>query len=339
MEQIKIIDNPSQEAADMARTMLILSNFEWIKKEAAAIGVSIIPIKGIDLLQTLYANSLARPVRDIDLLCHSEEDLLKLAHRLCLEDYRLEFPFALRPKSLASKKKASLLSCSTTKVNVDLHTAFVTKKFFSQTIGTFNADAINRCRDGHMEATDRWLFLAQHAAFHMYGDFKWTIDLDLLYQQFTEGEKEALSEKATRYGFRRVLAAALSHIAWHRGWMMHEGAPSADAIDSSPLQLTASERRFLRFIRHFDRPFSRKAADRLIAAYWEFTFIDHRSDRLKAWLHLMFPTKGALTNIYRIRHPLAFPLFYPLNILVSGITSAVFWMTYTFISRFGNKKS
>ena len=41
------------QASELARTLLILNNYEWLKSEAAAIGIQIIPIKGIDLLQMI----------------------------------------------------------------------------------------------------------------------------------------------------------------------------------------------------------------------------------------------------------------------------------------------
>ena len=300
--------------ADLARTLLILSNYEWIQQQAEAVGVSIVPLKGIDLLQTVYSERLDRPVRDIDLLCHTEDDCRRLAEQLCLTDeYRLEFPFSLRPEALAAKHKVSLLSCSTTKVNVDIHTAFVTKKFFAQTIGTFNADALQRCHDGHMESTDRWLFLAQHAAFHLYADPKWVHDLQVLYEAFTPEQRNVLTGKALRYGFQRILTATQYHIAQH---------------SSSPTPQSS----FLRFIAHFNRPFSRRPFDRLVASYWEFVFIDRSSQRWRMWLQLMFPSHGMLTNIYRIRRPMALLLFYPLNILVAGLTSLLFWTIYLFKS-------
>ena len=317
-------DKELDQASELARTMLILNNYEWIKAEAAAIGIDIIPLKGIDLLQNLYAERLDRHVNDIDILCFNEEDCRKLVDRLCIEEYRVEFPFAMQSQALSSKRKVSLLSCSTTKVNVDVHTAFVTKKFFSQTVGTFNADALERCHDGHMEELDRWLFLAQHAAFHLYADFKWTIDLKLLYDKFTDEDKAALVKRANQYGFRRVMAAAL--------YQTYKNDLESMRRELGILDLIWAERRFLSFIKHFDRPFSRKPFDKFVTAYWEFTYISHWRERLKAWLRLMFPSQGLLTNIYRIKRPSSQLLFYPLNFLIAGLSSVLFGLLYTSVS-------
>lgn len=315
-----------RQASDLARTLLVLNNYDWIKAEAKAVGVEIIPIKGIDLLQTVYAEHLDRFVRDIDLLCASEDDCRRLVERLCQEEYRLEFPFSLRPEVLSSKQKVSLLSCSMTKVNIDIHTAFITKKFFAKTIGSFNADALKRCHEGHMDASDRWFFLAQHAAFHLFSDGKWIRDLMVLLLPMTSSQQEALIAKATDYGFRRVMAAALYHVG--------KGLPDQARQVLHGLKPTASERRFLAFIRCFDRPISRRPLDRLIAAFWEFVFIDSRKKRFAAWLRLMFPDKGTLANIYKVKSPWAILLFYPLNIIIAGLTSLVFWTIYASVTTF-----
>ncbi len=309
-----------QQEKELARNLLILSNYEWIQQQAEKARVSIVPLKGIDLLLTLYADTLQRHVTDIDILCKTDADCRALVAQLCQEEYRLEFPFALRPEVLASKKKVSLLSCNTTKVNVDVHTTFVTKKFFSQSIGSFNTDALQRCKDARMETTDQWLFLAQHAAFHGFSNPKWAIDLKLLYQGLQEDQKGALAQKANTYGFRRVVVAALYHIT--------KETPGALRQEQARLVLTAPERRFLYFIKVFDRPFSRSLADRLVTAYWEFTFISSRRHRSRAWLRLLFPTKGLLTNIYRIKSTRSILFFYPLNLIVSALTSSFFGLLY-----------
>ena len=316
-------DKEFLKEAELARTLLVIKNFEWLKTEASAVGAEIIPLKGVDLLQNLYSEKLDRHVSDIDILCRNEDECRKLVDRLCHEEYRVEFPFSMQPEALATKKKVSLLSCSTTKVNVDVHTAFVTKKFFSQTIGTFNGDALRRCKDGHMDDIDRWLFLAQHAAFHVFADSKWTKDLKLLYDGFSEEEKVSLMQRANEYGFRRVVIAGLYQTMKDAQDSMHH--------ELRRLNPTSSERHFLSFVKHFDRPFSRTAFDRFVSAYLEFTFISSKSHRFKTWLHLLFPSKGLLTNIYRIKRTTSIIFFYPLNLLISGLTSILFGLLYMFV--------
>ena len=60
--------------AEMVRALLVQDNYEWIARRAQALGIEAVPIKGIDLLQTVYAERFDRAVRDIDLLCYSEDD-------------------------------------------------------------------------------------------------------------------------------------------------------------------------------------------------------------------------------------------------------------------------
>lgn len=323
MTKERVATKDLDEIDELARTLLILANYNWIEKQAEAIRVSIVPLKGIDLLQSLYSEHLNRHVTDIDILCKNEDDCRTLVRQLCQEEYRLEFPFALRSEVLASKKKVSLLSCNTTKVNVDIHIAFVTKKFFSLTIGSFNTDALKRCKNRRMDEFDRWLFLAQHAAFHGFSDYKWTIDLKLLYERLSEDDKGILIQRANEYGFKRVLIAGL--------YQIKKDIPDSMRHELYHLNLTMSERHFLSFIRYFDRPFSHSFIDRIVTAYWEFTFISSKGHRLKTWLHLLFPSKGLLTNIYRIKSTTSIIFFYPLNLLISGLTSILFGLLYMFV--------
>lgn len=320
----------SGQMAGVARTLLVLKNYEWLEAEAKAIGVSIIPIKGIDLLQTVYHEQLDRHVRDIDVLCQGEAECRLLVERLCREHYRLEFPFSMRPEVLAAKQKVSLLSNSPTMVNIDVHLAFVTKKFFSQTIGTFNVDALARCHEGRMDEYDRWLFLAQHAAFHLFSDVKWTRDLAVLYLRYSPEQKTALRERAVCYGFRRVMVAAVYQL---RKMM----SPQESDTELHALQLSASERRFLSFLRQFDRPFSRKPFDRFIAAWWEFAFIHSRGQRLSSWFRLVFPSKGNLSNIYRINKPVLVVAYYPLHFFISFLSGCFFWLLYAMYAKFSGE--
>lgn len=320
MENYTIKDKEIERISELARTLLVLNNYKWIKSISEEIGIKIIPLKGIDLLQNLYIQKLDRHINDIDILCYNENDCKKLVERLCEQDYHIEFPFAMNPSALTIKQKVSLISSCPTKVNIDIHIAFITKKFFSRTIGSFNADALQRCTNGYMELIDKWLFLAQHAAFHMFAETKWTRDLSLLYQTFTHSEKIDLLKRANLYGFRRVIIATIYQINKNDRKNLNN--------ELKRMHLLPSERRFLTFITFFDRPFSRNIFDRFISAYWEFPFITLRYKRLISWLRLIFPSKGMLTNIYRINKPINQTFFYPLNILISGFTSFLFCLTY-----------
>ncbi len=145
---MELVENDSTgRSGNLARTLLVLDNFEWIKRQAESIGVTVISIKGIDVLTSIYSEQLDRDVRDIDLLTSSVDDCLKLVERLCDNGYEPEFDFAVRRDALLAKKKISLLSTLPCRVNVDIHFALVTKKFFSPTTSTFNVDAFVRQKE------------------------------------------------------------------------------------------------------------------------------------------------------------------------------------------------
>ena len=313
-------NSESYKLMEQARTLLILNNFDWIKQRALEIGVEIIPLKGIDLLQTIYSENLDRHLNDIDFLCQSIDDCIKLVNYLCQEGYRVEFPFATRPEVLASKKKISLLSCSTVRVNVDIHIAFVTKKFFSKTVGTFNTDALSRCSNGQMNEYDRWIFLAQHASFHLFADFKWTKDLRIIYDGYSGEQVIKLINEAEYYGFKRVVIATLCHI--------YKDDLATLKRNYSLIKMSSSDIRFLGLVLEYDRPITRQFLDKITSAYWEFMFIDNRVKRINAWFSLFFPSVGMLTNIYRIKNTKSALFFYPLNLLVSGFTSLLFALIY-----------
>ena len=46
--------------ADMVRALLVQDNYEWIARRAETLGIKVVPIKGIDLLQTVYAERFDR---------------------------------------------------------------------------------------------------------------------------------------------------------------------------------------------------------------------------------------------------------------------------------------
>lgn len=302
------------EIQNFVRGAMVLQNYNWLREKASEAGCRIIPLKGIDLLQTIYRDTYARPVRDIDIWVDGAESCRRLVEHLCQEDYRLEFPFSMTPENLRSKRKVSLISCSLGKVNVDIHIAFVTKKFFSHTIGTFNEDAARRCGESSMDPVDRWLFLAQHAAFHNFSDPKWTRDLTSLYDDFDSEALDMLESRAAEYGFRRVWLAALTSIG------------RSDRISGGRLRF--GERCLLRFLSNSRKPFTRNIRDRILTAYWEFPFIARGKDRVRMTASLLFPDAGTLANIYRVNNRAMLALYYPLNILINSVMGSAHVVLY-----------
>lgn len=321
----RVATSEAQQTWNVVGAMMVLENYRWLRHEAEEAGVRIVPLKGIDLLQSLYAERYDRPVRDIDVWTDSEASCRRLAEHL-LEGgaYRLEFPFGLDPATLHAKGKVSLVAAAPLKVNIDLHFAFVTKKFFSRTTGSFNADAGIRASSGEMDPLDRWLFLAQHAAFHSYCDPKWPRDIGLLYEAMSPGQREELAQVAGRYGFRRVLLASLQRLS-------AEYPAAAAALETTPV--TRQEERFLRFAARNMITRKHTLRERIVSSYWEFTFIDTSADRRRMTRRLLWPEKGTLANMYRIRHTWLTPFYRALNLAVSSLSCAAFWTGYRISSR------
>lgn len=302
---------------NIAKSLLVLNNYQWLKNKAEDLGINIIPIKGIDLLKTIYSDSLERPVCDIDIFIADEEKALQFCTFLCQDDYRPEFPFSLRREVLNSKHKISLIACCRGKVNVDIHTALVTKKFFSKTINGFNSDAANRCDINGMEIKDKWLFLAQHAAFHNWSNPKWIEDLHIIYKDFTQAERKQLKSMAEYYGLRRIYLATIE--------VLHDVITKEYHVTDC---INRNDRNFLKYIRKNRRPFKRNISDRIITAYWEFNFITDKRQRQKMLLKLLWPEKGVLANIYRIKKASSLWFYYPLNLIISIVTGLIFRIDY-----------
>lgn len=305
------------EPFDLARSMLILNQFEELCRLAEGI-CEVIPLKGIALLRTLYSERFDRAVGDIDLLISPADRLGDYIERLQKRGYTLQFDFMSNQATRARKGKVALrASVPHLTVDVDLHTAFVTKKFFSRSVERFNADALARCKsEGRslrtMEPLDEWLFLAQHACFHQYSDPKWLRDLYLLAGAMSSEQWNALEVRARNYGFLRVLylTSLQLHVAY--------------ADFHHPIPCLPSAALFSCFVAHYRAAHTHALWRKLTSLFWEFLFIDRLGDRLKALFSLLFPTPSLLRNIYRKNHWLQVLLLYPANLLLSLLAGLLF---------------
>ena len=305
------------EPFDLARSMLILNQFEELCRMAEGI-CEVVPLKGIALLRTLYSERFDRAVGDIDLLISPADRLGDYIERLQKRGYTLQFDFMSNQATRARKGKVALrASVPHLTVDVDLHTAFVTKKFFSRSVERFNADALARCKsEGRslrtMEPLDEWLFLAQHACFHQYSDPKWLHDLYLLARAISPEQWVALGERAREYGFLRVFYLTSEQLRTHYSDFPH------------PAPCLCGGSLFSRFVAHYRADRTRGLGRKLTSLFWEFLFIDRSWDRTKALLSLLFPTPSLLRNIYRKNHWLQVLLLYPANLLLSLLAGLLF---------------
>lgn len=303
------------------QALLCLKYFEHLCEEAEGRFI-IVPLKGIDLLRSLYADTLDRELRDIDLLIHPAEKALELVEMLQQEGYRPEFDFALDSAALVEKKKISMLPPSPKKPHADVHMALITKRFFSATIGTFNKDAMYRLIKQNevvyvLDDVDRWLFLAAHLAFHFLEGDKWYSDLDLLAKQFSEKQFQTLISRAKQYHFERIVAAVCDRLKY---------SPLTEMLPDS------SGKRFIRYIRFMKTHPNRLGHGLHVARYyWEFLFISHDGQRSRAFLQLLFPSLGMMQNMYRCHAFTAIWMYLP-HVLMNMLGILLFNIQYMVIS-------
>ena len=297
-----------------AQALMCLRAFDALCAQSKGI-CHLVPLKGIDLLRTLYADTLDRELHDIDLLVYPAEKAMDFIALLQAEGYRPEFAHALDAAALQTKKKVSMLAPSENLPHVDVHIALVTKKFFSMTINGFNEDALTRLQPvdevvSELDKIDRWLFLASHLAFHFLTGDKWYRDLALLWDRMDEQEKAVLFERAKQYHFDRIVEAVL--------FRMQGGEPNS---------------RFLRYVAYVTaNPKRLEHGIRPARYYWEFFLIGDDTERRRAYRALLFPSLGNMQNIYRC-HALVAVLLYLPHVLLNSIGWLVLTIHYAIYSR------
>lgn len=307
------------------QAMLLMKTFDDICDKAKG-KIRIVPLKGIDLVRFLYADTLDRELKDIDLLVMPAEKSGSIIDLLQNDGYRPEFSFALDETALKKKKKVSMLSNSDRKPNVDVHLALITKKFFSTTVNGFNDDAISRTKAidevvSVLDGTDRWLYLASHLTFHFLHGEKWFRDLILLMDRFDEAEMALLVERTKQYNFERIVSAVYSR-------MISIYPKIAGRIDMQQLLPDRGGKRFLRYMEYLEaHPKKIGRGLRLARYYWEFVFISKKSQRRRCFMRLIFPSLGDLQNIYRCHASVALLLYLP-NMLINALGVLLFSAQY-----------
>lgn len=311
------------------QAMICLDAFDKICAKANG-HFRIVPLKGIDLIRFLYSDTLDRELKDIDLLVIPAERAMGFIELLQNDGYRPEFPFALDEEALRKKRKVSMLSPSERIPNVDVHLAFITKKFFSRTINGFNQEAITRMKDVNevvsvLDDVDRWLYLAAHLTFHFLEGDKWYRDLVLLMERFDEEDIQTLVKRTERYNFERIIGAICSR-------MQSKYPGIANRVNISQLLPDKSGQRFLRYIDFMAvHPKRLGHGIRLARYYWEFVFISKKHQRLRSYMSLMLPSLGNMQNIYRCHAMFAILLYVP-NLLLNALGLLLFSAQYCIVS-------
>lgn len=290
----------------------------------------IVPLKGIDLMRSLYSDTLDRELHDIDLLVLPTERVIEFTDMLRQDGYQPEFAFALDPIALNAKKKVSMLSSSGNLPNIDVHMALITKKFFSATTNGFNEDTLLRVKAEDdvvcvLDDVDKWLFMATHLAFHFLTGDKWFRDLALLLDCFTAEKNKILVQRAKQYHLDRIVKAVLVQ--------MEPLYPEiVDKMGLTQLLSDKNEKHFLRYVGYIvkhQRWLGK--GPRLARYYWEFIFICDNKQRWCSFGRLLFPSLGNMQNIYRCYAISAIFLYIP-HVIINIIGMVLFAIQYYTIS-------
>lgn len=329
---MKTIFNTSEiNLEQQVHALFYLNAFDTICTKSKGM-VNIVPLKGIDLLRFLYADTLDRELHDIDLLVFPPQKAMDFIEMLQKDGYRQEFSHALDKVALASKKKVSMLPSSDLLPHIDVHLAFITKKFFSDTINDFNQDALSRLKKVDdvvyiLDDVDRWLYLSTHFAFHYLTGDKWCRDLILILERFNEEQRHTLLQRTEQYHLERVVWTVVN--------VLQSRYPEiTDKMDILHRLSEKMEKRFMHYI-HFitSHPQQVSHGFRLSRYYWEFIFISHSGQRFRALIALLFPSLGDMQNIYRCHILKAIVLYIP-HILMNTLGMFAFWIQYNLFANY-----
>ena len=306
---------------EFARNSILLNQFCRIM-DLCGIDAVLVPLKGVSLLFTLYKDDYARNVGDIDFLIE-ESKVGEAIGKLQQAGYVLRSKKATANR-LISKRKFDMVHVDKRFCDLDIHVDLVTKKFFRITTGDFTSFAMSRLQKinykGYeislLSPVDEWLYLAQHYCFHLFSQDKWLKDLYLLQSGFSEKERMELIDIAGRFNLKRVVTACSQCL---RTAYAGKEIKIPHLIEDKPLFFNLILRRSSR---RYD---SRKRIDRLIAAYWEFLFIDNAALRAEAFLCLLFPSFSMFCSIYTLYSLPAFILLYSFHIVLVLFSSLLFF--------------
>lgn len=320
------VPNDINESFSAARALLVLEQYRQLCEMAEGI-CRIVPLKGVSLLRSVYAEHLDRDAGDIDILVYPAQKALQFINKLVASGYCRQFNHLTDSSALLAKKKIALRGRNPLETDVDIHLGFITKKIFRGHCGNFNKDALDRCVtvdnvESVMDPVDEWLFLAHHACFHQFDNQKWIRDLRILASGFTSMEITRLRNRAKKYGMTRIVRAC--QMEMDRGY--------GDKIRIFPRPLsTRSERRFDSVVDGMLHKTHTKIMKRVFRAVWEVVFVDSRIGRIGAACRLMFPSHGELKAVYRTSSSFMAEILRIPHLFFSGGALSVFIIYNCFI--------
>jgi hypothetical protein len=316
--------------ADFARNIILVNQFYKLVNLGGTT-CRVIPLKGISLLLSLYKNNYSRNVGDIDLFV-DENQVDDFINKLKATGYSPRNS-ETHTSRLKSKRKFDMVHSDPRYCDLDIHVDLITKKFFRITTGDFTSFALQRLRKTDLKGStvyllspvDEWLYLAQHYCFHLFSGKKWLSDLYLLQSGFSDKEICELVEIARKYHFERIVTAV--SICLKNNYEKEK--------IKIPVIVEKKYCIFELLLRKSNARFTNIISDRIIAAFWEFVFIDSAKSRIYAYMHLLFPPSSVFQSIYHF-HSRFFLLLYPFHLLLVLLASVLF---FSLLWIKGNKNS
>ena len=311
----KISTHQAEKERNAARTLLVIEQYKNLKSIAEGI-CRLVPLKGVSLLHTIYSES-NRDVGDIDVLVYPPEQAEAFATCLEKAGYTRQFDYLYNSSALHGKQKIAFLARNPLETDVDVHTSFISKKFFRRHCGDFNRDALHRCRlsgpsEAFMDCIDEWIFLSQHACFHRFENTKWLKDLHLIFDHFNDEQRLLLAQRCEFYGFHRITLIACEELKLfsHKTY-------------SLKLKQRGEDEKTLRTTRRLLHEPHGIVMKRIIEWLWEIYMIDSAKGRLSAYTRFIFPSSSEIRAIYRQSSSLVLPflhLAHPIPALIALIS-------------------
>lgn len=308
---------------EFVKNSLIINTFNQIYDDCNG-KIEIIPIKGVMLLLTLYKDDIGcRNVADIDFVV-KRDDLPNVMEILDKHGYKVDRHMYVKGDNL-HRRKFSFYHKNKGKCDLDVHTSLITKRFIRNTIGSFEADALSDLQTINVDGREihvlndiyNWMYLAYHGVMHVFYKKKWLDDLFYLQKKFDNGGIKQLIDNVHKYHFERIYDFTVVRMV--------------NNYDREDVKLPMLELNGCHlFFDVFTRPLQtkkdvKKAVQKLMLAYLEFSMISQRKDRIREYFRLLFPDLNILQHTYKgINNKFLLTLMYPINLLVVLTTSMLY---------------
>lgn len=336
----KVLAEPSlaplarQKQNQMLCSLRFSAMFEKIAERCQKEQIRVLPLKGTSLSFTLYRDDPGRrQISDIDFLVQ-EKDVECLIPILTKLGYVVKNPQMLTQGYLENKKKIEFLAKNPADPGLDVHTAFIVKKFLGAEVNIPLEELFARARMTNgtrtslevLDPIDEWLYLAYHFALHhRFAGLKWLDDLYCATQNLSDEAGNALRKKAEAAGLTTTVNAVLELLERVYGlpkektWL-RMGRPIDSTIEVWLEDAFDPQKLMCRDLEHGQGT----VLDRLSSFFWEFLFLDTPGQRRAALLRLIFIKRELLGTILGPRSQPAFLLVLPLWVACTSFLVLLF---------------